>query len=81
MEDKKKQESSFEEVAEKTAYAPVTFEADIEEAEKNKLVLKAEEKLLLHNIEVSDRMNDAFLDINLEEIDVENKKEDSESEA
>ena len=75
MEDIERKKSTFKEVAENTAYAPVTFEADINEAEKNKLVVKAEEKLLLHNIEVADRMNQTFLDINLDEIGLHKEEE------
>lgn len=62
------EKKTFDEVAGATKYSPVTFQADIKEAEENELVRQAEEKLFLHNIEVADKLHKLSLDLSLEEL-------------
>ncbi len=80
-EKKEEEEKVFEKVADATRYSPVSFQADIQEAEKNELVREAEEKLFLHNIEVADKFHQMSLDISIEdlfgaEVDEEQKNDE-----
>ncbi|MEA3285415.1 MAG: hypothetical protein U9Q00_10670 [Synergistota bacterium] len=82
--EERKEKKVFEEVAGATKYCPVTFQADIREAEENELVRQAEEKLFLHNIEVADKLHDISLDLSLDDLmgdDTAEEEKDEKEEA